>query len=194
MKVLPCDLFGQVILRPRWRYGILYIYKNIHITFLLSTTFRWSQFVQTPIPQNLFLSSVAKGFLKPLVLHYSCSFFSAGLAFSFRCSAFICCSLLSYAHYILGHLHIDFEDSDSPTPRCSHFLSSSDKRGRNVTPPGSQPSGNFNMFYCSKADGCTLSEISIRQKLFFFHPLSENMEKQLRCLCHSVWIRRLFRS
>lgn len=33
MKVLPCDLFGQVILRPRWRYiysTLTYIYTHIH--------------------------------------------------------------------------------------------------------------------------------------------------------------------
>ena len=31
MKVLPCDLFGQVILRPRWRYiysTLTYIYTH----------------------------------------------------------------------------------------------------------------------------------------------------------------------
>lgn len=38
MKVLPCDLFGQVILRPRWRYiysTLTYIYMHIHTESML---------------------------------------------------------------------------------------------------------------------------------------------------------------
>lgn len=83
-------------------------------------------------------------------------------------------------------------------PPVVAFVSSSNKRGRNIMQPRSQPRGSFmKMFYCSHADGCTLAEIGSRQKYLFVFPSQKKDSREKpatkitnssRDVCVNVWI------
>lgn len=201
MKVLPCDLFGQVILRPRWRYTIIYIYicvcihtlrqEVVHVRKFLSMALRLSSCVWKN-GFHLLLQIVFQGHWIATAAVSAGLLFNADLVFSI------------YLLFTVVICSLRFKSSSRwfwrfwPPPVLA-FVSSSNKRGRNIIQPRSQPGGSFmKMFYCSHADGCTLAEISSRQKYIFVFPsqkkdirekpATKNNQQQPRCLCQCMSI------